>query len=54
MAVRDYALQLKADDLPKTGVNRDFYIQNIEREVRKFVVVSFSTCIMYKSLFRWR
>ncbi len=31
--VRDYALQLK-DDLPKEGANRDYYIQNIEKEVR--------------------
>uniref|UniRef100_A0A915KPK2 Pre-mRNA-splicing factor RBM22 n=1 Tax=Romanomermis culicivorax TaxID=13658 RepID=A0A915KPK2_ROMCU len=29
--VRDYALGLQ-DDLPKTGANKDFYIQNAERE----------------------
>jgi len=30
--VRDYAMGLK-DDTPKSGANKDFYIQNIEREV---------------------
>lgn len=30
--VRDYALGLK-DDIPKSGVNKDFYLQNMEREV---------------------
>jgi pre-mRNA-splicing factor RBM22/SLT11 len=30
--VRDYALGLK-DDIPKSGVNKDFYLQNMEREI---------------------
>lgn len=31
--VRDYAMQLKSDELPRHGSNRDFYIQNIEKEM---------------------
>jgi len=34
VAVRDYALGLK-DDLPKSGANRDFYLQNADRELAK-------------------
>jgi len=30
--VRDYALQIP-DDLPKQGANRDYYMQNVEREL---------------------
>uniref|UniRef100_A0A914R9M3 Uncharacterized protein n=1 Tax=Parascaris equorum TaxID=6256 RepID=A0A914R9M3_PAREQ len=30
--VRDHALQIQ-DDMPKQGANRDFYVQNQEREL---------------------
>lgn len=29
--MRDYALGLK-DDIPKTGANRNYFVQNMERE----------------------
>lgn len=32
MQVRDHALQIE-DNLPRQGANRDFYIQNQEREL---------------------
>lgn len=32
MQVRDHALQIQ-DDMPKQGANRDFYVQNQEREL---------------------
>lgn len=32
MQVRDHALQIQ-DDLPRQGANRDYYIQNQEREL---------------------
>jgi pre-mRNA-splicing factor RBM22/SLT11 len=34
VAVRDYALGMK-DDLPKSGANRDYYLQNADRELAK-------------------
>ncbi len=30
--MRDYALQIH-DEIPKQGANRDYYIQNVEREL---------------------
>lgn len=32
MQVRDHALQIQ-DEIPKQGANRDYYIQNQEREL---------------------
>ena len=34
MQVRDHALGLK-DDVPKSDVNKEFYTQNVEKEVCK-------------------
>ena len=35
--VRDHALGMK-DDVPKSDVNKEFYTQNVEKEVRTAIV----------------
>jgi len=35
--VRDHALGMK-DDVPKSDVNKEFYTQNVEKEVRNAIV----------------
>ena len=35
--VRDHALGMK-DDVPKSDVNKEFYTQNVEKEVRPAII----------------
>lgn len=35
--VRDHALGMK-DDVPKSDVNKEFYTQNVEKEVRTSIL----------------
>lgn len=38
--VRDHALGMK-DDVPKSDVNKEFYTQNVEKEVRTAIIVNY-------------
>ena len=42
--VRDHALGLK-DDVPKSDVNKEFYTQNVEKEVHLSLFFSRSCCL---------